>query len=59
MISDEEAVKSLQDMWELSVYNGIQYKPQAFWTGKLSQYVMYPRDVIRIATCLGSFSLRL
>ncbi|MDM7275766.1 MAG: cysteine protease [Thermoprotei archaeon] len=57
-ISDEEAIKSIKGMWELSVYNNIQYKtePEAFWTGKISQYVKYPRDVLRdkAATCLDS-----
>ncbi|AGT36213.1 MAG: hypothetical protein QXX32_04455 [Thermofilum sp.] len=57
-LSDEEALKSLSGMWELSVYNGISYKtePQAFWTGQVSQYVKYPRDVIRdrAGTCLDT-----
>lgn len=57
-LSDQDALKSLEGMWVLSVYNGIQYKtePSAFWTGKISQYVKYPRDVIRTraATCLDS-----
>jgi hypothetical protein len=57
-LSDQDALKSLEGMWVLSVYNGIQYKtePSAFWTGKFSQYVKYPRDVIktRDATCLDS-----
>ena len=57
-ISDEEAWKSLAGMWLLSVYNGIQFKtpPEAFWTGKFSQYVYYPRDVIRdrSGTCIDA-----
>jgi hypothetical protein len=57
-ISDQEAWKSLTGMWLLSTYNGIQYKspPEAFWTGKSSQYVYYPRDVIRdkSGTCIDT-----
>jgi hypothetical protein len=57
-LSDEEALKSLEGMWTLSVYNGIQYKtePEAFWTGKMSQYIKYPRDVIRdkAGTCIDT-----
>lgn len=57
-LSDEEALKSLSGMWMLSVYNGISYKtePEAFWTGKFSQYIKYPRDVIRdrAGTCIDT-----
>jgi len=56
--SDEEAWKSLSGMWTVSVYNGIQYKhePEAFWTGEFSQYIKYPRDVIkdRCGTCVDT-----
>lgn len=57
-LSDEEALKSLAGIWEVSVNNGIEYKtePAAFWTGKFSQFVKYPRDVIkdRAGTCLDT-----
>lgn len=57
-LSDEEAVKSLTGMWTLSVYNEISYKtePEAFWTGKFSEYIKYPRDVIRdrAGTCVDT-----
>ncbi len=57
-LSDEDAWASLQGMWTLSVINGITYKTeqQGFWTGKFSQYVKYPRDVIkeRSGTCLDT-----
>ena len=57
-LSDEEAWKSLSGMWALSVYNDITYKtePEAFWTGKFSEYIKYPRDVIRdrAGTCIDT-----
>ncbi|MFQ5711201.1 MAG: cysteine protease [Candidatus Geothermarchaeales archaeon] len=56
--SDEEAIKSLSGMWTVSVYSNIQYKhePEAFWTGKASQYIKFPRDVIkdRAGTCVDT-----
>ncbi len=57
-LSDEDAWASLQGMWTLSVINDITYKTeqQSFWTGEFSQYVKYPRDVIkeRSGTCLDT-----
>ncbi|MFH2106914.1 MAG: cysteine protease [Candidatus Micrarchaeota archaeon] len=57
-LSDEGAIASLRGMWDISVLNNIQYKtePAAFWTGKMSQYLKYPRDVIRdkAGTCIDT-----
>lgn len=57
-LSDEEAVKSLAGIWQVAVNNGVEYKtePAAYWTGKFSQFVKYPRDVIkdRAGTCLDT-----
>jgi hypothetical protein len=57
-LSDDEAVKSLAGMWQVAVNNGIEYKtePTAFWTGKFSQFVKYPRDTIKdkAGTCLDT-----
>jgi len=57
-LSDEEAWKSLTGMWLLSIHNEISYKtePEAFWTGKFSEYIKYPRDVIRdrAGTCIDT-----
>ncbi|MEK6973321.1 MAG: cysteine protease [archaeon] len=57
-LSDEAAIKSLEGMWLLSVANGIAYKtePEAFWTGKFSQYLKYPRDVLKdkAGTCIDT-----
>lgn len=57
-LSDEDAIKSINGMWELSLLNNIQYKtePGAYWTGEFSQYLKYPRDVIRdrIGTCIDT-----
>ncbi len=57
-LSDEDAVRYLNAVWEFSVYNGITYQtePPAYWTGKAAQYVKYPRDVIRdkSGTCLDT-----
>ena len=57
-LSDEEALKSLAGIWQVSVNNAIEYKtePAAFWTGKFSQFVKYPRDTIkdRAGTCLDT-----
>ncbi|QDA32125.1 cysteine protease [Thermococcus indicus] len=48
-LSDEEAMKSLSGMWELAVRNGFSYKTEGegYWTGKFSEHIMFPRDVIR------------
>ncbi|PIU21247.1 MAG: cysteine protease [Candidatus Diapherotrites archaeon CG08_land_8_20_14_0_20_34_12] len=57
-LSDEDAIKSLNGMWSLSVANGISYKtePDAFWTGQFSQYLKYPRDVLKdkAGTCIDT-----
>lgn len=57
-LSDEAAIKSLSGIWVVAVNNNIEYKtePSAFWTGKLSQFVKYPRDVIkdRAGTCFDT-----
>ncbi|WP_324734786.1 cysteine protease [Thermococcus sp. SY098] len=48
-LSDDEAIKSLSGMWTLAVMNGFSYKTEAegYWTGKFSEHIMFPRDVIR------------
>jgi len=48
-LSDEEAIKSLSSMWALAVMNGFSYKTEGegYWTGKFSEHIMFPRDVIR------------
>ncbi|ASJ02679.1 cysteine protease [Thermococcus profundus] len=48
-LSDDEAIKSLSGMWELALRNGFSYKTEAteYWTGKFSEHIMFPRDVIR------------
>ncbi len=55
-LSDEEAIKSLSGMWELARVNGFSYKTEAegYWTGKFSEHIMFPRDVIRdkSGTCI-------
>ncbi|MBP1910971.1 cysteine protease [Thermococcus stetteri] len=55
-LSDEEAVKSLSGMWELALRNGFSYKTEGsgYWTGKFSEHIMFPRDVIRdkSGTCI-------
>jgi len=55
-LSDEEAIKSLSGMWELARLNGFSYKTEAegYWTGKFSEHIMFPRDVIRdkSGTCI-------
>jgi len=57
-LSDEEALAFLRALWDFSTYNGIIYQTEseAFWTGRSSQYVKYPRDVIhtRQGTCLDT-----
>ncbi len=57
-LSDEGALRSLAGIWTVAVNNGIEYKtePSAFWTGKMSQFVKYPRDVIkdRAGTCFDT-----
>ncbi|UNQ72999.1 hypothetical protein [Infirmifilum sp. NZ] len=57
-LGDKEALAFLQAVWDFSVYNGFTYQtePTAFWTGKVSQWVKYPRDVIRdkSGTCLDT-----
>jgi len=57
-LSDEDALMSLAGMWDVSVHNGIQYKtePEAFWSGQFSEYIKYPRDVIKdkIGTCIDT-----
>lgn len=55
-LSDNEAMKSLSGMWALAVMNGFSYKTEAegYWTGKFSEHIMFPRDVIRdkSGTCI-------
>lgn len=55
-LSDEEAIKSLSGMWSLAVMNGFSYKTEGegYWTGKFSEHIMFPRDVIRdkSGTCI-------
>jgi hypothetical protein len=48
-LSDDEAIKSLSGIWELALINGFSYKTEAteYWTGKFSEHIMFPRDVIR------------
>jgi len=57
-LSDDEAIKSLKGMWDLSAANHIAYKtePSAFWTGKFSQFIKYPRDVLKdkSGTCIDT-----
>ncbi|MFH1240153.1 MAG: cysteine protease [Candidatus Diapherotrites archaeon] len=57
-LSDEDAIRSLEGMWTLSVANDIAYKtePEAFWTGKFSQFIKYPRDVLKekSGTCIDT-----
>ena len=57
-LSDEDAIKSLKGIWDLSVYNGIQYKtePNAFWTGQQAQLLYYARDTLKnkIGTCIDT-----
>ncbi len=47
-LSDEEALKTMQGIWQALLIRGITYKtePEGFWTGKFAQYVKFPRDTI-------------
>ena len=57
-LNDNEALSYLSALWSYSVMNGITYQtePNAFWTGKMAQYVKFPRDVIkdRSGTCIDT-----
>jgi len=57
-LSDEDALKSLAGMWQLSIINNIQYKTEgsAIGVSVFSQHLKYPRDVIRdkIGTCIDT-----
>jgi len=57
-LNDQEALAFLEAVWVFSVYNGITYQtePSAYWTGKSSQWIKYPRDVIRdrSGTCVDT-----
>ncbi len=56
-LDDNDAMKSLNGMWQLALINGFSYKtePSSYWTSKMGQHVMYPRDAIRDKsdTCLN------
>jgi len=57
-LNDQEALAFLEAVWVFSVYNGITYQTEseAFWSGKASQWIKYPRDVIRdrSGTCIDT-----
>jgi len=57
-LSDDQAIQFLQAVWIYSVENGITYQTESsdYWTGKVAQFVKYPRDVIRdkSGTCLDT-----
>jgi len=57
-LNDREALAFLEAVWIFSVYNGITYQTEsdAFWSGKDSQWIKYPRDVIRdrSGTCIDT-----
>ncbi len=47
-LSDQEAWKSMQGVWNALVLRGMTYKtePTGYWTGKFSEYIKFPRDTI-------------
>ena len=47
-LSDQEALKTLQGIWQALLIRGVTYKtePEGYWTGKFAQYVKFPRDTI-------------
>ncbi len=47
-LSDNEAMKTLQGLWQALLIRGMTYKtePEGYWTGKFAQYVKFPRDTI-------------
>ena len=57
-LDDREAIKFLAAVWSLSVAHGISYQtePAAYWTGKFSEHVKFPRDVLRdrSGTCIDT-----
>ena len=57
-LGDQEAVKFLAAAWSLSVAHGISYQTEsaAYWTGKFSEHVKFPRDVLRdrSGTCIDT-----
>ncbi|BEP17309.1 hypothetical protein PYJP_06610 [Pyrofollis japonicus] len=57
-LSDEDAIRFLATAWQYSVANGISYQtePNAYWTGKFSEHVKFPRDVLRdhSGTCIDT-----
>ncbi len=57
-LGDQEAVKFLAAVWSLSVAHGISYQTEsaAYWTGKFSEHVKFPRDVLRdrSGTCIDT-----
>ena len=57
-LSDQEAIKFLAAAWQYSVENGISYQTEssAYWTGKFSEHVKFPRDVLRdhSGTCIDT-----
>ncbi len=57
-LSDEEAIKFLSAAWEYSVLNGISYQTEssAYWSGRFSEHIKFPRDVLRdrSGTCIDT-----
>ena len=57
-LSDREALRFLKALWDYSVANGISYQtePQAYWTGRFSEHIKFPRDVLRdhSGTCIDT-----
>ncbi len=57
-MSDQDALRFLEAAWTLSVANGITYQtePPAYWSGRGSQHVKFPRDVLRdhSGTCMDT-----
>jgi len=57
-LDDREAIKFLAAAWQYSVANGISYQTesQAYWSGRFSEHVKFPRDVIRdrSGTCIDT-----
>ncbi len=55
-LSDREALKSMEGIWNALLKIGVTYKtePSGYWTGKFAQYVKFPRDTIldREGTCI-------
>ncbi len=55
-LSDQEALKSMEGIWNALLKIGMSYKtePSSYWTGKFAQHVKFPRDTIldREGTCI-------